>query len=438
MRSPAREPVREDDAAAAAADLRRTFLFLGGAMLLLPFSEGVFNLPLKILLKDHLHLRPLALAVFMGISGFSWGTKPLAGLLTDRFRLFGTRRRHYLLVSIVVALLGGALLGVSPLAFAPLLLAHVVLNVGVVFATVVGYGLLVEKGQRYNATGDLSALQLIAGSVGAILVGVVSGFLVARSLFWASGVSCVALGILLCLAYRTVREPRSAVFADGARTATLHSAPLFRTFWEAVVSEYRVLAGSSALLSTAVMLFLFYIAPGFGTLLLYHQTDTLHFSPRLIGNLDAVGAAAGIAGGAVYPLLSRRFRLGPLLAAGIVVSAVSSLLYLGYQSPLSAAGVQVVHGFLSGTLTVLPLYDLAARATPRAGAGLGYSLILSVRNIASAVSDWLGAALYQHLHLTFTHMVWINAGTTLLALAALPFLPLSLRRVREGAGDSGS
>ena len=44
-------------------------------------------------------------------------------------------------------------------------------------------------------------------------------------------------------------------------------------------------------------------------------------------------------------------------------------------------------------------------------------------NFTHALSDLLGAWLYDHLHLTFRDLVWLNAGTTILVLVAVPFLP---------------
>src|SRR5205085_913860 len=95
---------------------------------------------------------------------------------------------------------------------------------------------------------------------------------------------------------------------------------------------------------------------------------------------------------------------------------------------------QIGHGAdgITGTLAMLPVYDLAARATPRGSEAIGYSVMMSVWNLTNALSDWSGSWLYSRFHLTFKHLVWVNAGTTALVLIAVPLLPAVLLRSRDG------
>ncbi len=86
-----------------------------------------------------------------------------------------------------------------------------------------------------------------------------------------------------------------------------------------------------------------------------------------------------------------------------------------------------------GTLAVMPLYDLAARAAPRGSESFGYALVLGVQTLATyGVSDVVGSYLYGHVHLTFKQLVWVDALSTLAVLAFLPALPRGLRAGREG------
>src|SRR5438093_12636438 len=88
--------------------LRRYLVLVGMGYLVLNLADprGIGMLPLQFLLKDRLHFSPQAMAGFIAISAFAWYLKPVAGLLTDSIPLFGTRRRHYLLLN---AALAGAL-----------------------------------------------------------------------------------------------------------------------------------------------------------------------------------------------------------------------------------------------------------------------------------------------------------------------------------------
>jgi predicted MFS family arabinose efflux permease len=84
--------------------------------------------------------------------------------------------------------------------------------------------------------------------------------------------------------------------------------------------------------------------------------------------------------------------------------------------------IEAQSGFV-GTLAELAMMDMAVRATPKGCEGMGFSLMMSVRNTGLGVSDILGSRLIEHYHFTFFNLVWLNAGTTALVLIAIPFLP---------------
>lgn len=63
---------------------------------------------------------------------------------------------------------------------------------------------------------------------------------------------------------------------------------------------------------------------------------------------------------------------------------------------------------------------------------MGYALMMSARNIALFGADWVGSKLLEKVHLPWNDLVWLNAGTTLVCLLLVPFLPSVLMRKREG------
>src|SRR5207245_2811211 len=80
--------------------LRQYYVMVGlGAFVTTIAQPGVIGrLPLQLLLKQELHFTAQTLAAFMLIATFAWNVKPVAGILSDAFPLFGTRRRHYMLL----------------------------------------------------------------------------------------------------------------------------------------------------------------------------------------------------------------------------------------------------------------------------------------------------------------------------------------------------
>jgi predicted MFS family arabinose efflux permease len=176
---------------------------------------------------------------------------------------------------------------------------------------------------------------------------------------------------------------------------------------------------------------LVYLAPGLQTAMLYYQTDVLRFDPRFIGLLQTLQGAAGILGAATYAYLCRRLTLKVSLVVGIVLNAASGLLYLRYDSAVAAAIIDTTAAYLT-VLATMPLYDLAARATPPGLESFGFSLMMSIRNVAIfAISDYTGSYLYDHYHVGFKPLVWINSGSSAAVLLFVPLLPAALLAARE-------
>ncbi len=372
-------------------------------------SDGkLAKLPLQFLLKDHLHVKPEMMAAFFGLTGLAWYFKPLAGLLSDAVPLRGSRRRNYLLVSGLGAGLLWALLGLVPHQYGPLVWTLVAANAFAVLASSVSGGLLVEEGQRQGLTGRLGSLRetIIAGS--SLLAQPVGGFLAERAFGWTAGIgAALFLGLIPAALLLLPEERVPAREANFTETLKAQLGPVLR---------------SRGLWLATLFIFLKELSPGFGTPLFYFQTNTLHFSKLFLGGLGAVFNAAAVAGALVYALLCLRLPLGRLLPGAIVLSAASSLLFLGYHSHASALGVQGISGFL-GIFASVALMDLAARTTPAGGEAMGYSLLMSAFNLGLTGSDILGAWLYSHFHLPFAALVWISAGTTLLALPLMRLIP---------------
>src|SRR5258705_7291286 len=72
------------------------------------------RLPLQNLLKNELHVDRAANAAFFFWAGLAWYFKPIAGVLTDAFPVFGSRRKSYILISTVLAVLSWVGLYATP------------------------------------------------------------------------------------------------------------------------------------------------------------------------------------------------------------------------------------------------------------------------------------------------------------------------------------
>jgi MFS family permease len=176
---------------------------------------------------------------------------------------------------------------------------------------------------------------------------------------------------------------------------------------------------------------LFYFSPGFATPLFYRQTDELHFSKQAIGNLGVFSGAFAILSAILYSQLIKRFPIRILILLAIALAAMGTLLYLYYTSWKRAMLIESQNGFFFG-LAEVALIDLAARATPKGCEGLGYSLILSIRNMSLFGADVVGSYLADH-RWPFSQLVFLNAGTTAIVLILVPFLPSALMQSKDAA-----
>jgi MFS family permease len=379
-------------------------------------------LPFGLMLKNELHLSPQRVAAFWAVTTAAWYFKPLVGLVCDAYPLFGTRRRAYLILGAGAGAGLWLAFAVVPRGYLPMMAVLVALNLAlVVVSTAVG-GMLVEVGQRHGATGRLSSLREGLTGLMVLVAGPLGGWLAGRAFGWTAGTGALILLSFVPLAVWGVTE--RAVVRPAARV------------WAQARGQLRVIVRSRFMWAALAIFFLVFVTPGLQTPLLYYQQDVLRFDPQLMGNLQIFGGAGVLVGAAAYGFICRWVPLRTALVAGVILNVGSTLLFLGYDSRTAAILIHAVTGTL-GTLAYVPLYDLAARATPRGSESFGYALIFGVQTVTFELSDVLGSYLYGHLHMTFKQLVWINASATAAVLLIVPLLPRALLAAREGGATPG-
>ncbi len=377
------------------------------------------RLPFGLLLKNQLGASPQQVAGFWAIATVAWYLKPLIALGCDSYPLFGTRRRGHLLVGALLGSLGWLAFAVVPRALVPFLVVMVVLNLGLVMVSAATGGLLIEVGQRHHATGRLSALRTSLEGVMALVTGPLGGALATAAFVYTAATGAAVVAALIPVVWWLDRGPDD----PGPRLAPVAVAR----------KQIATLIRSRPAWAASLLLFLVFLSPGMQTPLLYYQQDVLGLSARMMGILQMAGGVGALAGAAVYAWACRRVPLRWSLPAGIGLGAVSALLYLGYRSAGAALAIDALSGFL-GALATLPLFDLAARATPRGTESLAYALLMAVRTLAvTGISDPLGAWLYGRWHLHLGALAWVNAAATLAVLPLLAWLPRELLAAPEPA-----
>jgi MFS family permease len=401
---------------------KRTLLSLGLIIVFgifastLPQPLVLGRLPLQFLLKNDVQVTREQMAEFFFWCTLAWYLKPFAGILSDAFPIFGTRRRHYLLFSSVLTALSWTGMGFLPHKYWALLWGAMIVNFFMVMASTVTGAFLVEAGQRLGATGRLTALRMLVSNFCGLIQGPLGGLLATAGFRWASGANAVFSLSVFPIAYIFLKEQKSAkqqssvVFQNAGR-------------------QLQTIIRSKNLWLALLFIALFYFSPGFSTPLFYKQTDELHFSKQAIGNLGIFSGAFAILAAILYGQLIKRLHIRILLFIGVVTAAAGTLFYLFYSTWARALLIESQNGFLFG-LAELAILDLAARATPKGCEGLGYSLMLSISNVAQSGADVVGSYLADH-NWAFADLVYLNAGTTAIVLILLPFLPAALMRSKD-------
>jgi hypothetical protein len=371
-------------------------------------TQVLARLPLQNLLKNELHADRTANAAFFFWAGLAWYLKPLAGILTDAFPLFGSRRKSYILLSSILAALSWLALIVTPHRYRDLLLVVIVINTFMVVTSTAVGGYMVETAQASSGSGRLTAIRQFIQQACFVINGPAAGYLASIAFGWTAA-ACG--GIMLMLAPVTMlflREPRQRVDSREVLAnakGQLVNIATARTMWAA-----------------AGLMALFYIAPGFATALFYKQQNDLHFTTQIQGFLQLISGVCGILAAIGYGILCRRINLRTLLIGCMLIATAANLGYLFYSSLGHAQAIEGLNGF-GYTLAELALMDLAVRSTPAGSEGLGFSIMVSVRNLALFGTDWFGSNLLDHYHLSFSSLVIANSATTLIAVPFVFLLP---------------
>lgn len=382
----------------------------------LPQPQVLGKLPLQHILKNELHVTRDQMATFFLVCGLFWYLKPFAGILTDAFPLFRTRRRHYLLISSALAAVSWVGMQFLPHTYDALLMGSIIVNLFMVIASTVTGAYLVESGQRLGATGRLTALRQGVSNVCTLVSGPIAGFLASGAFARTSWTNAAFVFSVFPIAYLFLRERK----LKERDTHVFHNAK----------EQLRIIGRSRNLWFGLIFIALFYFSPGLGTVVYYKQTDELKFTDQFIGNLGVFSGGFGILSAILYSRLIKRISIRTMLVVGIACYGIFNLAYLFYNNATMAEIIESQNGFFTG-LAEVALIDLAARSTPKGCEGLGYSLILSIRNLAIFSADKLSASLADKKW-PYQNLVFLNSGTTLLVLLLIPFLPAALLSQQDG------
>ena len=369
-------------------------------------GAGIADQPIFFLLKDELHLSASQTASFLAVISFAWWIKPLYGLISDFFPLFGTRRRSYLLLTTALAGFCWLALGsLSTYSYTTTLLLLLLCGFGLAFSDVLCDAVMVETGKPLGMTGRFQAIQWGSINTASVLAGIGGGWLSQNTPYqWVFRLVALFPLISLTATFVHLHEPR--VRFDRQQ---IHE----------TLQAVRSAIGSPPLWTAAAFIFLWNFSPSFGTPLEYFEVDALGFSKIFLGILSSLNSGAAIAGAALFAQISGRWPLRRLLSLSVAIGVVSTLAYLGLVGPRSAVLLTTTTGLIT-MIATLATFDLAARSCPERAEGTFFAALMALANLGTAGGNVVGGWLYDAIGLT--PLIFVSALATATCWVIIPLV----------------
>ncbi|MDD9953705.1 MAG: MFS transporter [Candidatus Woesearchaeota archaeon] len=364
---------------------------------------GLLGVALPFFLKDILLLSTAQVAYILALASTPWVIKPLYGMVSDYFPLFGQRRRPYIIIAALLSSLGWLFIA-EVQSFWVLVLGQLLANVGFAVVDVVTDGFAVEHSTRKNR-GFIQSLSWGMRAFGATLSGFLGGWLIGVIGYQNIFRVVAFLPLLVVFVVWTMKEKKFA------RKAGL---------WQHMTWTIRSLFKNTQYWLVALFGFLFFVTPSISIPFLFYMRDTLGFSNTTIGILVSVASFGSVVGAVVYSKFLDRVAVRTLLCWMVLASAVFSFAIFFIKSELSAYTVYFLLGVVS-YLAFIPTMKIAARVSPKAFEATSFALLMSIINLASGVlSQSLGGWLFSVLGIA--PVIVIGAVTNLLALPVVRLL----------------
>ena len=386
------------EAAIAAAPLpysvrRKIFLYLGLLIVLLGFgspSGGLIDIPITFLLKNKLHLEAHELAQFRLISAIPLYLSFVVGFIRDTWNPFGMGDRGFMLLFGAITAALYVLFGFTPVTYATLLVAVVLLTTSFLFVTSAQNGLTSTIGQQHVMSGQVSAVWNIFASVptvGALLIGgTLSDVLEERNVEEATRILfLIGATIMALLAIYAVWRPASVYDnvrnEHGPATLPLDDVKRLMRHWP---------------IYPALLIWLLWnFAPGSATPLQYYLQNILQAEDAQWGQWNAIFGISFIPTFMLFGLLCQNFPLKTLLLWGTVAAIPQMVPLLFIHSVTGALITAVPIGLMGGVATASYL-DLIIRSCPIGLQGTTLMMSSALYFIASRFGDVLGTLLYDY------------------------------------------
>jgi hypothetical protein len=414
--------------------------------------------------KDALHLTPAEVAGIGFWLGLPWSMKMVAGVASDCYPIFGSRRAAYLLLGTLLSLAGYAALATMVHTRGTYLAAMLFIAIGYMVQDVVADALSVQVAETEEEIGQIQTLGRMALLAGGISVGYLSGWLAAHIGPRATFAVAMILPLSVAASVPFIRtSPRAAPapapdgadgpLGGGKGRLVLGAGLGYAAFGVAVelldvpFGQELVLLVSGTLIAlllhrvgisravtiAAIVIFMFRATPSVGQGYSYWAIDELGFDQQFLGLLAQVSSMLSLAGLLIFrkTIVKRpvSFTLFWVVLAGTVLYLPNIGLFYGLHTWLGISARMLA--FIDTTiaaplaqLTMVPMLVLIAKTAPRGGEATMFAIMASLMNLALSASELFTR--YLNTSFAVTQQDYGNLGRLMITVSIVGLLPLLL------------
>lgn len=394
-------------------------------------SKDLTEVPILFFIKVGLGMGDTGGQLFDSLKGIGWMIKPLWGVISDKVRIFGYRRKAWY---VLMALLGTAFwMLAAMLALAEIKVPFIfLLAFNMVFGTyafvdVVCDAIMVVEGRRLKSIGSFVGLQWTVMSIANAISTLLGGWLqemVEREEIHVSLIFAIAgLFPLLTAAVGIRNIPEKPDTSEKPIRAKLRAAQVFEWIVSAPAKLNRIRKNNHTIWLLLIFLFFWKFSPSVGYIERSYLIDEREFSGTSFSIIFAIGGLTFLASVLTYRWMVRTFPaiqwqhyLYAMVIIGTVSFPVSFFLFLDPDhawwrfvyftlpdalNPLPNWNRYEWFRLVSGTVLsfahipafMIPL-TINAHTVHVAYAGLGYALLTAFSNATNIFEGVVGAGLY--------------------------------------------
>lgn len=369
-----------------------------------------------------LHFRSLGWTIgqitsVSSIVSLPWVLKIFYGFISDRFPLWGLRRKPYLILCSLLSSLGWLIFALKPEDHTVIMVSLTLANLGFAATDVITDGFVADHSTPLTS----SIFQSVAWgfrSFGAILSGFLGGYLAAHFsytfvFFLTAVLPLLALGVVIPL-----RETPFVYLSEASA-------------WASVKKCFKLLASFPVRWFLLVLLWV-PVSAVISAPFFFHMKEVLKFQETFLGTLTSIGWTGAMVGSYLCGKYLKNIRPAPLLFGIMILNAVNILSTLWIRDLWSAAILVFLGGVLT-YLTLLPLMSMSAVLAHGTGVeGTFFAVLMSAHNLGQIGFQYLGGRISGFLDLKA--LIWGTTGVALLGLLIVPKLAPGMRLNAQNEG----